>query len=347
MIAIDNTEARIKTFIKILNSGKRLKILQSFFVFFLFVTCLYSNNEIEMTTIDNSKTEVTSFTEVRYGTEEVDGLDVFYREAGSPSNKAIVLLHGFPSSSHMYREVLAGLGDEFYLIAPDYPGFGDSSFPSVEEYDYTFDNISNTIEKFLAQKGIESYVLMVHDYGAPIGFRIAVRNPEKVIGLIAMNGNAYEEGLGPGWETLRGYWQNKSTEIEQKIIPNAFSYEGLKWQYTNGTKKPESILPDNWNLDYLKFSREGQHRMHLDLFYDYQNNIKAYPKWQTFLKKNQPPTLVVWGKHDVYFPEAGAEALKKDLKDIEYHILDTGHFPLEEKAGFIVDKMRAFLRRII
>ncbi len=284
---------------------------------------------------------------VRYGTEKVDGLDIYYRESGDPSKQAVVLLHGFPSSSHQYREVLAALGDEFYLIAPDYPGYGDSSFPSREKYKYTFDNIAETMDKFLIQRGLKSYVLMIQDFGAPIGFRIAVKHPKKVAGFVVMNGNAYEEGIAKkGWGPVLDYWNGKTPELEKKIIKNVFSLEGLKWQYTHGTRNPEKILPDNWNLDYMKLSRPGQHAMQLEMFYDYQNNLKLYPTWQKYLRDNQPPMLLVWGKNDAFFPVPGAEGYKRDVKNIDYNILDTGHFALEEEAPFIIKKMREFLRKL-
>lgn len=281
---------------------------------------------------------------VRYGTEKVDGLDVFYREAGDPSKQAVVLLHGFPHSSHQYREVLAALGDEFYLIAPDYPGFGDSSFPSVKEYTYTFDNLAETIDKFLIQRNVSNYVLMIQDYGAPVGFRIATKHPEKVKGFVVMNGNAYEEGLGEAWAPIKEYWKNKNNpELEKAIAGQVFSDGGLQWQYTHGTRNPDAVLPDNWNLDIAKFAREGQHRMQLDLFFDYQSNVALYPSWQEYMRKNQPPMLLVWGKNDAFFPEPGAEAYKRDVKNIDYNILDTGHFALEEDSAFIISKMRGFL----
>ncbi len=283
---------------------------------------------------------------VRYGTEKVDGLDIFFREAGNPqSNKpTLVLLHGFPSSSHQYREVLAALGDEFYLIAPDYPGYGDSSFPSKKEYTYTFDNVANTIDRFLIQRGLNRYVLMIQDFGAPVGLRIAAKHPKKVAGLVVMNGNAYEEGISKqGWGKVLDYWKNRTPELEEHIIDNVFSLEGFRWQYTHGTRNPDAILPDNWNLDYMKMSRPGQHEVQLDMFFDYQNNLKKYPNWQQYLRDNQPPTLLVWGKNDAFFPVAGAEGYKRDLNDIDYNILDTGHFALEEEAPFIIKKMREFM----
>ena len=288
------------------------------------------------------------FERVRYGVEEVDGLEIFYREAGDPKSKkpALVLLHGFPSSSHQYREVLAELGDEFYLIAPDYPGYGDSSFPSKKDYTYTFDNISNTIDKFLIQRGLTRYVLMIQDFGAPVGLRIAAKHPEKVAGLVVMNGNAYEEGINKeGWGKVLDYWKKRTPELEKHIIDNVFSLEGFKWQYTHGTRNPDSILPDNWTLDYMKMSRPGQHEVQLDMFFDYQNNLKKYPEWQQYLRKNQPPVLLVWGKNDAFFPVSGAEGYKRDIKDIDYNILDTGHFALEEEAPFIIKKMRKFMHK--
>lgn len=293
---------------------------------------------------DNTAAQDTA--RVRYATETVDGLDIFYREAGDPSKQAVVLLHGFPTSSHMYRDVLAALGDEFYLIAPDYPGFGDSSYPSTEEYNYTFDNLAETVDKFLAQKKVSNYVLMIQDYGAPVGYRIALKHPERVKGLVVMNGNAYEEGLNEAaWGPIFQYWTDKTnTQLEDAIAGQVYGYEGMKWQYTHGTRNPEGINPDNWNLDYMKISRPGQHRVQLDLFYDYQNNVKAYPAWQQYLRDNQPPMLIVWGANDAFFPANGAEAYKRDVKDIDFNLLNTGHFALEEEAPFIIAKMRTFLR---
>lgn len=283
---------------------------------------------------------------VGYGFEKIDGQNIFYREAGNPKNPVIVLLHGFPSSSHMYREVLRALSDDYYLIAPDYPGFGNSSFPSVTEYGYTFDNIAKTMNHFLEKRGLKKYSLMIQDYGAPVGFRIATANPNRVQAIITQNGNAYEEGISrKGWEPVIDYWKSKTPELEQKIIKNVFTLEGMKWQYTHGTRNPEMILPDNWVLDYAGISRSGQHRIALDLFYDYQNNIKLYPQWQQYLRDNQPPVLVVWGKNDAFFPVPGAAGFKRDVKDLDYNILDTGHFALEEEHEFISKKIREFLRK--
>ena len=281
---------------------------------------------------------------VRYGIEAVKGVDIFFRESGDPKRPTVVLLHGFPASSHMYREVLDELGDEYHVIAPDYPGFGNSAFPSAERFDYSFDHLASIISDFLEQRNIRSYVLMIQDYGAPIGFRIATAHPERVKGLIVMNGNAYEEGLGKaGWESIYEYWKEPTAELGEQIAAQIFSLEGMKWQYTHGTRNPEGLLPDSWHLDYEKISRPGQKEMQLGLFYDYRNNVKLYPKWQQYLRDHQPPTLITWGKNDVFFPPAGAEAYLRDVPDAELHLLDTGHFALEEEAPFIVAKMRKFL----
>jgi len=283
---------------------------------------------------------------VRYGTEKVDGINIFYREAGNAKSEkpTLVLLHGFPSSSHQYREVLAELGDDFHLIAPDYPGYGNSDFPSVDEYEYTFDNVAETMDKFLIQRGLDNYVLMIQDFGAPVGFRIATKHPEKVKGFVVMNGNAYEEGISKeGWGPALDYWKGKTPELEETIKANVFSFEGMKWQYTHGTRNPESINPDNWILDYYNISREGGNEMALEMLYDYQNNLTLYPEWQQYLRDNQPPMLLVWGKNDAFFPVPGAEGYKRDVKDLDYHILDTGHFALEEEAPFIINKMRSFM----
>ncbi len=290
--------------------------------------------------------KMNEMSQVRYGTESVDGLDIFYREAGNPNKQAVVLLHGLPTSSHMYRELLDKLGDDYYLIAPDYPGFGESSAPSVSEYTYTFDNLADTMDDFLEQKGISDYVLMLQDYGAPVGYRIAVEHPERVKGLVIMNGNAYAEGVNLETTALvTQYSQDRDNkELEETIVSSFFSLAGIKWQYTHGTKNPEGISPDNWNLDFMKTSREGQDRIQLDLLFDYQNNFPQYPVWQQYLRDNQPPALLVWGKNDPFFTVEGAEAYKADLKNLDFNLLDTGHFPLEEKSEFIAKKMRGFLK---
>ena len=283
---------------------------------------------------------------VRYGVERVGSLDIFFREAGDPTSPTLVLLHGFPTSSHMYEKLMRELGHEFYLVAPDYPGFGDSSAPSSAEFSYTFDAIADVIDRFLEQRSLSRYALYIQDFGAPVGFRIATQHPERVSGFIVQNGNAYEEGLGQqAWAMVRAYWDDRS-EKNAKELDGVFTLEGLRWQYTHGTRNPNGISPDNWNLDFMKLSRPGAKENMLNLFYDYRNNLARYPQWQQYLRDNQPPMLITWGKHDAFFPEPGAQAYKRDVQNAEYHALDTGHFALEEELEFIADRSRSFLRGI-
>lgn len=298
-----------------------------------------SVTDFTLPTIEEKKTTVVQFKNL-----EVDGVNIAYREAGNPNNPTIVLLHGFPSSSHQYRKVLAELSDEFHLIAPDYPSFGNSDFPAVTEYEYTFDNLAVTIDKFLEKKNLTSYAIMIQDFGAPVGFRIATAHPERVTAIINQNGNAYEEGLGKAWKDIRTLWADRNSKTEYALLP-AFSLEGLKWQYTHGTQNPENINPDTWHLDYLRLSRPYAHQVSFDLLYDYQNNLKFYPEWQQYLRDNQPPLLIVWGKNDEFFPESGAVAFKRDVKEIDYNIYDTGHFALEEYGTEIIEKIRLFMRK--
>ncbi|MDN3619775.1 alpha/beta hydrolase [Polaribacter undariae] len=282
---------------------------------------------------------------LKYKTLEVNGINIAYREAGNVNNPTIVLLHGFPASSYQYRKVLEQLSNEYHLIAPDYPGFGNSDFPDSKTFKYTFDNIATVVDSFLEQKKIGSYAIMIQDYGAPIGFRLATAHPERITAIINQNGNAYEEGLGEAWAGIRALWKNRTKENEDAILP-AFSLEGLKWQYTHGVRDTKTVDPDTYNLDFLRLSRPNAHAVNLDLFYDYQNNIKLYQKWQQYLRDNQPPLLIVWGKNDAFFPESGAAAFKRDVKNIDYNIYDTGHFALEEDGDAIITKMRVFMRNL-
>ena len=282
---------------------------------------------------------------LKYKTLEVNGINIAYREAGNVNNPTIVLLHGFPASSYQYRKVLAQLSNEFHLIAPDYPGFGNSDFPDSDTFNYTFDNIATIVDSFLEQKKIDSYAIMIQDYGAPIGFRLATAHPERITAIINQNGNVYEEGLGDAWAGIKTLWKNRTKENEAALLP-AFSLEGLKWQYTHGVRDSETVDPDTYNLDFLRLSRPNAHAVNLDLFYDYQNNVKLYPKWQQYLRDNQPPLLIVWGKNDAFFPESGAVAFKKDVKNIDYNIYDTGHFALEEDGDAIIENIRVFMRNL-
>jgi pimeloyl-ACP methyl ester carboxylesterase len=277
-----------------------------------------------------------------FRTVSIDGLDIFYREAGSRSNPTILLLHGFPTSSHMFRNLISGLADRFHLVAPDYPGYGNSSMPTVNEFDYTFDHLAQIVEKFITAIALKKYSLYVMDYGAPIGYRIAAKYPERVEALIVQNGNAYEEGLGEFWEPLKAYWQERSPENVEKL-KHLVTLEATKWQYTNGVRNLEAISPDTWNMDQLFLDRPGNDEIQLALLYSYGTNPPLYPQWQEYFRKYQPPTLIVWGKNDYIFPPEGADPYKRDLKDVELHLLDTGHFALEEEGDAIANHIAQFL----
>ncbi|MBD2095750.1 alpha/beta hydrolase [Trichocoleus sp. FACHB-591] len=279
---------------------------------------------------------------ITYRTIAIDSLDIFYREAGSRDNPTILLLHGFPTSSHMFRNLMPVLADKFHLIAPDYPGFGNSSMPTVDEFDYTFDHLAEIVEKFIAAIALEKYSLYMMDYGAPIGYRIATKYPERVQALIVQNGNAYEEGLREFTAPMKIYWQNPSPE-NAKPLRDFLTLEGTKWQYINGARNPEAISPDTWNMDQLFLDRPGNVEIQMALFYDYRTNPPLYPQWQEYFRSYQPSTLVVWGKNDDIFPAEGAYPYQRDLKDIEFYLLDTGHFALEEYGEAIADYMREFL----
>lgn len=277
-----------------------------------------------------------------YRTVSIDGLDIFYREAGSRNNPTILLLHGFPTSSHMFRNLIPALADKFHLVAPDYPGYGNSSMPTVNEFDYTFDRLAEIVEKFVAAIDLKKYSLYVMDYGAPIGYRIAAKYPERVESLIVQNGNAYEEGLREFWEPIKAYWQERSPENAEKL-KYLFTLEATKWQYTNGVRNLEAISPDTWTVDQHFLDRPGNEEIQLALFYSYGSNPPLYPQWQEYFRKYQPPTLIVWGKNDDIFPADGAYPYQRDLKDVDFHLLDTGHFALEEEGDVIADHIRHFL----
>ena len=276
-------------------------------------------------------------------TIEIDGLDIFYREAGNPNAPTILLLHGFPTSSHMFRNLIPALADEFHLIAPDYPGFGASSMPKVDEFEYSFDKLANIVEKLTLELNLQQYFLYLMDYGAPVGYRLATKYPDKVLGLIVQNGNAYDEGLGDFWQPIKAYWQHKTPKNAQVLADNLLTIEATKWQYTNGVRNPEVIAPDNWFHDQYLLERPGNQEIQLELFYSYGTNPPLYPQWQEYFRSFQPPTLIVWGKGDYIFPEEGAHPYKRDLKNLEFHILDTGHFALEEDLELIANYIRNFV----
>jgi pimeloyl-ACP methyl ester carboxylesterase len=256
------------------------------------------------------------------------GVNVFYREAGPKDAQAIVLLHGFPSSSHMFRDLITNLSDRFHLIAPDYPGFGNSDMPSPTAYAYTFDNLAATIQEFLKTLGLTRYSLYMQDYGAPVGFRLATRNPEQIDSLIIQNANAYTEGLSEALSPLGEYWKDRKGKEE--AVRGFLKRDSTIFQYTHGARNPARISPDAYNSDQAFLDRPGNDAIQLELLFDYQHNVTLYPDWHAYLRTNQPPALIVWGKNDPFFTVAGAEAYRKDLKHPEIHFLEGGHFVLEE-----------------
>jgi pimeloyl-ACP methyl ester carboxylesterase len=284
-------------------------------------------------------------TNMAYRTVKIDGLDIFYREAGPQDATVVLLLHGFPTSSHMFRNLMPALADEFRLVAPDYPGYGNSSMPTVEEFEYTFDHLADMIEQFTEQLRLQQYTLYVQDYGAPVGYRLAAKHPDRVQALVVQNGNAYDEGIDNDfWQPIKAYWKEKTAERE-KPLRGFLTREATIWQYTHGVRDTTAISPDNWNVDQPLLDRPGNAEVQLALFHSYGSNPSLYPKWQAYFRTHQPPTLVVWGKNDPIFPAAGAEPYKKDLTNLEFHLLDTGHFALEEDGDTIADLMRHFLRK--
>lgn len=282
---------------------------------------------------------------VAYRIVKIDDLDIFYREAGPKDAPVVLLLHGFPTSSHMFRNLIPALADEFHLVAPDYPGYGNSSMPAVDAFTYTFDNLAEVIGKFTEKVGLKKYTLYVQDYGAPVGYRLATRHPDRVQALVVQNGNAYHEGIDNDfWKPLKAYWKEKTTERE-KPLRGFLTREATVMQYTEGVREREAISPDSWNIDQPLLDRPGNAEIQLAMFHSYGSNPPLYPKWQAYFRDYQPPTLVAWGKNDPIFPAAGAEPYKRDLKNLEFHLLDTGHFALEEDGDKIAELMRNFLRR--
>jgi len=278
-----------------------------------------------------------------YHSIDIEGLQVFYRKAGNPDKPVILLLHGFPSASHMFRELMPVLEKDYYLIAPDYPGFGLSSSPDRDNFQYTFDKITEIMEAFIIQLGITKYALYVFDYGAPIGFRLAMRRPQNVTAIVSQNGNIYREGLGGKWVDREEYWRNPTPE-KRDSYRTAFAPDTIKHQYIDGTKENQ-VSPDGYTLDIAYMSRPGNDEKQLDLIFDYQTNVEMYPEFQKYLQKYQPPVLAVWGKNDSSFIPEGAKAFSKDLPEADIHLLDTGHFALETHAKEIGELMLSFLKR--
>ena len=282
---------------------------------------------------------------VLHKTAEVDGLKIFYREAGAPGAPKLVLLHGFPASSHQYRNLMPVLGNRFHLVSPDYPGFGNSDMPDPKMYEYSFDKTSVVVEAFLAKLGFTHFGLYVQDYGGPVGFRILERHPEWLEWLIIQNTNAYEEGFSAVWDGLRNaYWKRKSPETE-KPLEAFLEAETVRTVYTHGHPDPELISPDNWNMDLHFLARPNAKRVQLDFFYDYRKNVELYPRWQAFLRRRQPSTIIFWGQDDIFFTAAGGEAFLRDLPHAEIHRLKSGHFAVEDSLTYIAEKMVAFHER--
>ena len=279
---------------------------------------------------------------VTYGSMKIDGLSIAYREAGDPVNPKLVLLHGFPASSHQYRNLIVALAPRFHVIAPDYQGFGNSDVPDPATYHYSFDGIADTIDKLLAAKGFDHFGLYAQDYGGPVGFRIVTKHPEKLDWLVIQNTNAYEVGFTPAWDGFRGaLWKNRSPETE-KPLAGFLTHDAIKGIYLHGSPKPELISPDNWESDYGFMQRPNEIRVNLDLFYDYRNNVALYPVWQKFLRDHQPRTIIFWGQDDPFFTPARGEAYLKDLPHAEIHRLSAGHFAVEDNLDFIASRMIDF-----
>jgi pimeloyl-ACP methyl ester carboxylesterase len=290
---------------------------------------------------------IAATAQVSHRTIQVEGLDIFYREAGPAGAPVVLLLHGFPTSSHMFRQLIPQLAQRYRVIAPDYPGFGQSSAPAADKFAYTFEHLTDIVDRFAQALKLERYSLYVQDYGAPIGLRLAVRHPERVQALITQNGNAYEEGFTPVWGPFRdAYWINPTAENE-KPLRDFLKVETTRFQFVSGVRHPERVSPESWMVPQATLDRPGGDAVQLALFYDYRTNPPLYASWQDYFRRRQPPTLVVWGRNDPFFSPAGAFAYLRDLKHAELHLLDTGHFALEEEHELIGDLMLRFLDRII
>lgn len=278
----------------------------------------------------------------RFQHATVNGLKLFYREAGSKVSPTIVLLHGFPSSSHMFRDLIPQLAAKFHVIAPDYVGFGYSDAPDTSQFDYTFDNLAATVEEFLfGILGLKKFSIYVQDYGAPVGYRIASRHPDAIEGIVVQNGNAYVEGIGAAFDPMKPFWANRTPETE-KPVRDLLKKETTIFQYTHGTKDVSRISPDSYTMDQLFLDRPGNDAIQLNLLHNYQANLAHYDGWHEFFRNKQPKTLIVWGKNDPFFTVDGAQAYLRDIPNAELHLLDTGHFALEDSSEFIAQQIVTF-----
>lgn len=278
-----------------------------------------------------------------YHHANVRGQKLFYREAGPKDSPAIVLLHGFPSSSHMFRDLIPQLADKFHVIAPDYVGFGYSDAPSPQDFEYTFDNLAAHVEDLLFKNlGLKQFSVYVQDYGAPVGYRIASKHPTAVQSIVVQNGNAYEEGIGPAFDPMKPFWANRNSETEKPVVA-LLTRDTTIFQYTHGVEDPARISPDSYTLDQFFLDRPGNAAIQLDLLYNYQSNVALYDRWHEYFRKRQPRMLILWGKNDPFFTVEGAKAYQRDLPKAELHLIDTGHFALEDFSAFIAERMRKFL----
>lgn len=285
-------------------------------------------------------------TKVAHRTVKVRDLDIFYREVGPKDASAVLLLHGFPTNSQMFRNLIPALADGYRVVAPDYPGFGHSSMPPRDNFAYTFDNLAAVVDEFTVTLGLSKYALYVQDYGAPVGYRLASRHPERVTAIVVQNGNAYDEGLeNDFWKPLKAYWHEPNSQAKRNALREFLNVESTRWQYTHGVPRPEFVAPDGWTMDQYLLDRKGNDEIQLDLFLSYGSNPPLYPQWQEYFRQHQPPVLIVWGRNDEIFPAAGAEPYKRDLTTIEFHLLDAGHFALESDGDVIARLMLDFLDR--
>ena len=279
---------------------------------------------------------------ITYQTAAVDSVRIFYREAGAPMRPKLLLLHGFPTSSHMFRDLIPLLSDRYHIVAPDLPGFGQSDMPARSSFNYTFDNLATVVDRFTEVIGFDKFSLYVFDYGAPTGFRLAVWHPERITAIISQNGNAYAEGLSDGWNPIRSYWEDAS-EANRNALRNFLAPQTTIWQYTQGVPDKSRVSPDGYSLDNLYLARPGADEVQLDLFGDYKSNVALYPRFQQYFRTYKPRLLAVWGKNDPFFLPPGAEAFKRDIPSAVVRFFETGHFALETHAAEIASAMRQFL----
>lgn len=309
------------------------------------LAALFASTTLLPVTLPNNASAAQSPFVVDMKSMEIDGQTIAYREAGDPSNPTVLLLHGFPTSSHMFRELIPVLAEDYHVIAPDYLGFGASDMPPAETYDYSFANAAETVTRLIDEIGVDDYSVYLMDYGAPIGFRMFAEHPERVTGFVIQNGNAYDEGLREFWDPIKAYWADPSSE-NGDALRGFLTLDATKWQFTHGVGDVSTVSPDNfWHVQYL-LDRPGNQDVQLEMFLDYGTNVAEYPRWQALFREHQPPALIVWGKNDHIFPADGAHPYKADLTDVEFHLLDTGHFALEEYGDVVAAEMQDFLARI-